>query len=94
MAEEVAPWRTGKGRDIFVSGDGPIEGVMRFRAYCPDDGSSAIEGLSGMKVDISRRDVDRTFVDDSFSDFLSRLKKSLAIINECFDLDLSKYGLK
>lgn len=94
LAAEVAPWRTGKGRDILVSGDGPIEGVMRFRAYCPDDGLSASTGLSGMKVDIARRDVDQTFVDDSFSDFLSRLKMNLAIINECFGLDLSKYGLK
>lgn len=94
LAEEVAPWRTGKGRDIFVSGDGPIDGIMRFRAYCPDDGLSASVGLSGMKVDIARREVDRTFVDNSCPDFLSRLKKNLAMINECFDMDLRKYGLK
>lgn len=87
LKAEVAPWRTAKKRNITVTGGDLLDGILRFRASADPFAS---EGLSGMKVDIARRDLDRTFVDSSCPDFLSRLKYNLAMINECLDIDLSK----
>lgn len=91
LKAEVLDWRTAKGRNITVMGGDILDGVLRFRASAD---SFAREGLSLMKVDIARSDIDQTFGDSSCSDFLSRLRFNLAMINESFDPDLSKYKLK